>query len=92
MESGNPDIPGVKFCGMLKAVTKGGTSSIDAKGIHISGADEATLLFSAGTDMVDKSYADHVRQHVENAARQPYADLKKQHIRDHQRFFRRAYA
>ena len=89
LDSGNPSIPGVRFCGRLRVVAKGGTNTVDADGIHVTGADEATLLFSAGTDMTDPEFAEHVRAQVDKASSRSYADLKAEHVRDHQRFFRR---
>jgi len=87
LDSGNPEIPGVKFAGRLRLVRTGGTMTIDDRGIHVDGADEATLLFTAGTDMFEKGYADHLVEHLDKAP--PYETLKREHIRDYQSFFRR---
>ncbi len=89
LDSGNEAIPGVKFCGLLRAVTKGGNTTVDSSGIHISGADEATLLFSAGSDMFEKNYDDHVRTVVHKASLRSYAELKAESVKDYQSFFHR---
>ncbi|HLK16879.1 MAG TPA: hypothetical protein VKT78_18870, partial [Fimbriimonadaceae bacterium] len=58
-------------------------------GIHVSGGSEATILFSGSTDLADPQYEAHIRARLEAAARQPYASLRRAHIADYQRFFRR---
>ncbi|HTQ10156.1 MAG TPA: glycoside hydrolase family 95 protein, partial [Fimbriimonadaceae bacterium] len=89
LESGNPAIPGVRFAGKLRAILHGGSLSTDAQGIHVQGADEATIIFSAGTNLYDKDYAEHVDEHIDRATRTPFADLEREHVRDYQRFFHR---
>jgi alpha-L-fucosidase 2 len=89
LDSGNPDVQGVRFEGRLRVVTKGGRHFADASGIHVEDSDEATLVFSAGTDMVDKEFASNVLQRVDRAARRPYEKLLAEHIKDHQSFFSR---
>jgi len=89
LSSGNPSIPGVRFQGRLRVVAKGGTVTTDAAGIHVQGADEATLIFSAATSMFDPTYAETAKKLVESAAHTAFAQLERQSSRDHQKFFRR---
>jgi len=89
LDSGNPALDGIRFNGRLRALTKGGHLRTDENGIHIEGADEATLIFSAGTSMFDPTFADRVKEHVQAAAKKGFAALEKEHVLDHQRFFRR---
>ncbi|RYG83550.1 glycoside hydrolase family 95 protein, partial [bacterium] len=89
LDSGDPAIPGVRFDGRLRVVAKGGTVRTDASGIHVAGADEATLVFSAGTTMFDPSPEARVRADVERAARAAFDRLEREHTADHRRFFRR---
>jgi alpha-L-fucosidase 2 len=89
LNSGNPSIPGVRFQGRLRVVAKGGTVTTDAAGIHVQGADEATLIFSAATSMFDPTYAETAKKLVESAAHTAFAQLEMQSSRDHQKFFRR---
>ncbi len=42
---------GVKFAGVLKAVTVGGVCRPDADTLHVEGADEVILTLVAGTDL-----------------------------------------
>src|SRR5579862_2895415 len=87
LDSGNPEIPGVRFAGRLRAILSGGRAKVDDRGIHVEGADEATLLFSAATNMFDKAYAERVKERIDSAP--PYDRLKRDHIHDYQSFFHR---
>lgn len=89
LASGNPTIPGVKFLGRLAVVTSGGRCTPDGNGIRVDGADEATVLWSAGTDMFDKNFEAKVANQLARASKMPFAKLKSDHVNDHQRFFRR---
>ena len=89
LDSGNPSIPGVRFNGRLRVLTKGGSVRIDAGGIHVQGADEATLVFSANTSMFHSDFADWAESDVAKAASRKVDDLEREHVKDHQRFFRR---
>ncbi|MFI5385044.1 MAG: glycosyl hydrolase family 95 catalytic domain-containing protein [Fimbriimonadales bacterium] len=89
LDSGNPAIPGVRYAGRLRAVTKGGRTTVDSQGIHVKEADEATLLFAAGTDMFDDSYPFHGEEHLNQASGRSFEELRREHVRDYQSFFRR---
>lgn len=91
LRSGNPDIPGVKFGGCLRVVAKGGKTTADDKGVHIEGANEATLYFSAGTSMFDPNFADHAKAHVAEAAAVGFSQLARDHVKDYQKFFHRVH-
>lgn len=89
LASGIAGKEGVSFVGRLKAITKGGTTATDAKGIHISNADEVTLYFSAGTNMLDAGYAVHAKQRMEKASGRSFVDLRQEHVKDYQKFYNR---
>lgn len=89
MNSGNPAISGVRFNGRLRVVTKGGKVVTDGNGVHVQGADEATLIFSAATSMFDPNFAASSKGRVEAAAKAGYDRLERESVKDHQRFFRR---
>ena len=89
LSSGNPAIPGVRFQGRLAVAHRGGTVTVDAGGIHIAGADQATLFFSGGTNMLDPGFADHAKDHVNRALSEPYESLKRDAVRDYQGFSKR---
>jgi len=69
-------------------VTDGSVSARDGS-LELSGATEATVLFSAGTSMADPRFGEHTLQRVRSAAEKGYGALLKEHIADYQRFYRR---
>ena len=89
LDSGNPAIPGVRFAGRMHVVAKGGQVRTDASGIHVNGADEATIYVAAGTDLFDRAYAEAITARIDRAARRSFDALEREHVRDHRRFFRR---
>ncbi|RYG45223.1 glycoside hydrolase family 95 protein, partial [bacterium] len=89
LESGDEATPGVRFNGRLRVIAKGGTVATDAAGIHVKGADEATLVFSAGTSMFDPGFEESARTQVDAAAKKGFDALQREHVEDHQSFFRR---
>jgi len=89
--SGNPSVEGVKFNGRLRAVAKSGTVSTNGAAIHVQGADEATLIFSAGTSMFDPDFAAHAKEAVDRAAKRTYDGLRSRHESDHRGFYRRVH-
>ncbi|RYG23950.1 glycoside hydrolase family 95 protein [bacterium] len=89
LDSGNPSIPGVQFNGRLRVSTKGGSVRTDNEGIHVEGADEATLVFSADTSMFDGDFAKRTKNHVDTASGKSFTNLEQEHVKDYQRFFRR---
>jgi hypothetical protein len=53
---------GMRFVGLLGANAKGGTVTATAEGLTIAGADEVTLIVSAGTNYTDQDFAARARQ------------------------------
>lgn len=89
LESGNPAYPGVRFMGRLAVTHKGGVVKVDADGIQVQGADEATLLFSGGTDMFDKNYTAAAKGQLQRAENASFGEIETEHVRDYQKFFHR---
>jgi alpha-L-fucosidase 2 len=89
LDSGASGLPGVSFEGRLRAVAKGGTLRTDGDGIHVDGANEAMLIFSAGTSMFDPHFAATAKSRVEQASTKDYPTLERRHVQDYQPFFRR---
>jgi len=88
---------GVKFAGVLKAVTVGGVCRPDSDTLHIEGADEIILTVAAATDynfsepgspLLDDLMA-VARQRAEAAAGKPYASRLQKNIESHQMLFSR---
>ncbi|MBI1335242.1 MAG: glycoside hydrolase family 95 protein [Armatimonadetes bacterium] len=85
-------MPGqVEFVGLARVQPQGGTMSLDGDQIVVRDADSAVILISAGTNYV--SYEDLTADAEAIAKRhlttKSYDALKKEHIADHRRLFRR---
>lgn len=89
LKSGNSLYSGVGFQGRLAVQCDGGAVTVRPDGVHVQGADSATLLFSAGTDMVDRGFATKVKSRLNRALNSPYSKLKSDHVKDYRRFYRR---
>jgi alpha-L-fucosidase 2 len=89
LDSGNPSIPGVRYEGRLRVVAEGGSVTTDTAGIHVRGADEATLIFSGGTSLFPGDYAGIAKAHVAKAATTEFDRLERDHVREFQSFFHR---
>jgi alpha-L-fucosidase 2 len=88
-------IPGaLKFQARVRVLTQGGKISAGKDNVSVSGADSATLLIAAATSY--KSYKDVsgdpealTQAYLANAAKKKLDVLRKDHIAEHQRLFRR---
>ena len=87
LESGAPDVPGIRFEGRLRVVATGGEVRTDDSGVHVSGARDATIIVSLGTDMFDSQVQRHVADRA--AVGRSYASLRAEHLRDYQSFYHR---
>ncbi|MBW8881904.1 MAG: glycoside hydrolase family 95 protein, partial [Asticcacaulis sp.] len=83
---------GLRYALRIKVVGDGQVDLVDGT-LKVRGARKVTLLMAAATSYVD--YQDvsgdpvpTVRSQTEQAARKPYADLKRDHIRDYQALFK----
>lgn len=90
LASGVPGRDGIRYEGRLRVRTKGGSAKAEGGAIRVSGADEAVLLFSAGTSMLDDRFAERAKERVAAAAGRPFASLLNEHVRDHRAFYRRS--
>ncbi len=79
---------GVKFQGMLHVLPEGGRTRVAGNELVLEGANAATLLLAAATNVRHQDLAVKCEQDLA-AAKKPYAQLRAAHIADHQRFFRR---
>jgi len=90
---------GIRFEARLKAVQRGGAVSVNERGeLEVKGADAVTFLLSASTTFagfdvdparVDKRPDEENRGRLEAAAALGYEALRRRHVEDHQRLFRR---
>ncbi|HEY0865873.1 MAG TPA: glycoside hydrolase family 95 protein [Fimbriimonas sp.] len=89
LSSGFQSRQGIGYEGRLRIVAKGGKVTAREGAIEVAGSDEATLLFSAGTSMFDRSFARSAKEAVDRASKQSFVQLRSEHVRDHRRFYRR---
>jgi alpha-L-fucosidase 2 len=89
---------GMYFASMLQANVEGGSIKTDGEKLVVTGASQLTILLSAATGFrgfqsvpdapVNEVSAQAAKQ-LDTASTKSYADLRKRHIEDHQRLFRR---
>jgi len=80
---------GIRFTALLGASAKGGKVSATDQGLAVDGADEVTLIVSAGTDWKDKDFAKLARRRLEAALAKPFDALRESAVADHRRFMQR---
>lgn len=90
LASGVPGRDGVRYEGRLRMVTKGGTRSVTSSAIEVKGADEALLIFTANTTMFENDPAGKTKRDLDSAAKKGYERLLRDHVKDHQSFYRRS--
>jgi alpha-L-fucosidase 2 len=81
---------GVRFSGIARVDADGGTVQSDGESVTVANANAATILIAAATTMKARSPVDAARMALTAAGRRPYPELRDAHIRDYQRFARRA--
>lgn len=74
---------GVKFVGLLGATAVGGKTTATDQGIIINGADEAVLIFSAGTNLRNDGYEAQARQRLQAALGKPFKHILADATADH---------
>jgi len=80
---------GMRYAALLGASAKGGQVSVTQQGLVVAGADEVTLVVSAGTDWKDKEFATLARRRLEAALAKPFDALRTSAVADHRRFMDR---
>ena len=80
---------GMRFTALLGASVKGGKVSATNDGLAVDGADEVTLIVSAGTDWKDKEFAKLARQRLDAALAKPFDAIREAAVADHRRFMER---
>ena len=80
---------GMRFTAVLGANAKGGKVSATNDGLVIDGADEVTLIVSAGTDWKDKEFAKLARQRLDAALAKPFDAIREAAVADHRRLMER---
>ncbi|MCL5736363.1 MAG: glycoside hydrolase family 95 protein [Actinobacteria bacterium] len=87
----------LRFESRVKVLTQGGKVIGSGDSLRVKGADEALILIAAGTYYLP-DYAKHykgeepharVTKVLEKAAQRPFEEMRRDHIREYQRLFRR---
>ncbi|MEN9360490.1 MAG: hypothetical protein RL095_2025 [Verrucomicrobiota bacterium] len=84
-----PGVEGLHYRGELAVKIKGGKLEATDKGLVVSGADEATLIVSGGTDMDSKDFAVLLRQRLQAAMGKDFAAIRDAAVADHTSFMDR---
>ncbi len=74
---------GVKFIGLLGSNATGGKTTATDQGIFIEGADEAVLIFSAGTSLRNEGHEAQARQRLQAALAKPFEQILTAATSDH---------
>lgn len=80
---------GMHYQALLGANVKGGRVSATAQGLVIEGADEVTLIVSAGTSWINQDFAKVVRQRLSAALAKSFDAIKDSAVADHRGFMDR---
>ncbi len=88
---------GVRYSALLKALPKGGTVQPAVEGLAVRGADELLVLLTAATNyrfgdpqpLTDQDPKQSAREHMSKALIKPFEELRRDHVAEHQRLFRR---
>jgi alpha-L-fucosidase 2 len=89
MMKGNCGEGGVKFCTLLKVNVERGRLYTIGENILVDNADAVTLVLSAATSFRYDDVASASKKFVEAALTLSYEELKKRHIDDYQRLFKK---
>nr|MCU0982141.1 glycoside hydrolase N-terminal domain-containing protein [Pirellulaceae bacterium] len=80
---------GMRYVALLGANVKGGQVSATSDGLAVDGADEVTLIVSAGTDWKDKEFAKLARQRLDAALAKPFDAIREAAVADHRSLMER---
>jgi len=71
---------GVRYLTKLQILNKGGTLAAKNSSLSLTDANEAIILISTSTDMLDKNYRMSVNELLSKGIKTPYKKLKGDHI------------
>jgi alpha-L-fucosidase 2 len=80
---------GVRFMAVLRCVAEGGSVKANDSELQVEGANAATLLLAAETEIRSQSPRADCEKRLELAARKSYAELRSAHTHDHAHLFSR---
>jgi alpha-L-fucosidase 2 len=80
---------GIRYTALLGASAKGGKVSATDQGLVVQGADQVTLIVSAGTNWKDKEFASLARRRLDAALTKSFDALRESAVADHRRYMER---
>ena len=80
---------GVRFRAAMKVTTSGGRTEARDDGLDVNAADAVTLMIVAATDYREKDLVQACERDSMAISARDYDAVRKEHVADHQRFFRR---
>jgi alpha-L-fucosidase 2 len=86
-KTGAPE--GRRFEAQLRPIVRGGTTEIRGGRLTVRDADEVILLIAGATDFRGDDPIAACRERLDAASAKSYDDLRKAHIEDYQRYYRR---
>jgi alpha-L-fucosidase 2 len=84
-------VGGTRYLALLGIKTTGGKVATTDEGVRVTGADEVTLMVSAGTDLFDTHFQETTRPRLDAALAKPFDQLRDQAIADHRRYMERCH-
>lgn len=89
LNDGHNSDKGVRFFTKLQLMNTGGTLTSTDSTLSLSDADEAVILISTSTDMLDKNYTATVENLLEKAVKTSFSNFKQAHTKAYQEKFNR---
>lgn len=89
LNDGHDGDSGVRYITKLQIVNSGGTLSATDSSLKIENADDAVILISTSTDMLDKNHTATVDNLLAKAKGKPFDEMKKAHSVKFQEKFNR---
>jgi alpha-L-fucosidase 2 len=86
---GQCGLHGVKHETLVRVVPEGGSSKASGDHLVVTGADAATIFIVCATDFRHADYAGEVRRQIETVSARPWAELKREHLADHEALYGR---
>ena len=86
---GDVEEGGVRFASRLAIVREGGSCVAGDDRVRVDGADRVTLFLAVASDYRREDHAEVIRAQLRTAVGTEYSELRRQHIEEHRRLFRR---
>lgn len=80
---------GLAFESRIRVLADGGKVAVEENGVRVDGANAATILLAGATDFRGKKPDEACAQELAAAAAMSFDELRKRHVEDYQKLFRR---